>query len=91
MPLPLLSISTLRKKDTIVLDDILIEEVWIVGGQSNMEWPLKRSEGRKEEIAKAVIQGIMMKESFSLRNPQMPHSLLDKQIENISNAYMSHR
>ncbi|MDQ0886490.1 hypothetical protein QFZ81_001578 [Paenibacillus sp. V4I9] len=56
-------------EDTIVLDDILIGEVWIVGGQSNMEWPLKRTEGRKEEIAKAVFQGIMLKESFSLRNP----------------------
>ena len=28
-----------KGKDTIALDDILIGDVWICSGQSNMEWP----------------------------------------------------
>jgi len=35
---------------TRVLEDILLGEVWICSGQSNMEWPLSRAETAKEEI-----------------------------------------
>ena len=34
---------TIRGKNTIVLKNILIGDVWVCGGQSNMEWPLSRS------------------------------------------------
>jgi sialate O-acetylesterase len=37
----------------IELDDVLIGEVWVSSGQSNMEWPLARSQGPKEAIAAA--------------------------------------
>jgi sialate O-acetylesterase len=30
-------------KNTIILDDVLIGEVWLASGQSNMEWPLDRT------------------------------------------------
>ncbi|MBX3239935.1 MAG: beta galactosidase jelly roll domain-containing protein [Chitinophagaceae bacterium] len=41
------------KKNTITLDDVLIGEVWICSGQSNMQWTVNRSDHAKEEIAAA--------------------------------------
>jgi sialate O-acetylesterase len=34
---------TIKGKNTIVLKNILIGDVWVCGGQSNMEWPLAQS------------------------------------------------
>jgi len=34
---------TIRGKNTIVLKNILVGDVWVCGGQSNMEWPLSGS------------------------------------------------
>ena len=34
---------TIKGKNTIVLKNILVGDVWVCGGQSNMEWPLSRS------------------------------------------------
>lgn len=34
----------------IVVKDVLIGEVWLASGQSNMEWPLKETSGASEEI-----------------------------------------
>ncbi|QDS88559.1 hypothetical protein EC9_27500 [Rosistilla ulvae] len=39
--------------NTIKLDDVLIGEVWICSGQSNMEWPLSRATNGAEEVAAA--------------------------------------
>ena len=36
---------------TIEVKDILIGEVWICGGQSNMEWPVRASDNADAEIA----------------------------------------
>lgn len=44
---------TIRGKNEIVLNDLLIGDVWIGSGQSNMEWPLKNTE-RAEEFIKAA-------------------------------------
>lgn len=40
-------------QNRIVLEDILIGEVWICSGQSNMEWSVGRSYNAKQEIANA--------------------------------------
>lgn len=39
--------------DTITLENILIGDVWVLGGQSNMEFPLSRIENGELEIASA--------------------------------------
>ena len=39
--------------NSIKLSDVLVGEVWICSGQSNMEWPLSRALNPKEEIAAA--------------------------------------
>ena len=40
-------------KNSIELKDVLVGEVWICSGQSNMEWPLSRALNPKEEIEAA--------------------------------------
>jgi sialate O-acetylesterase len=37
----------------VEIKDVLVGEVWVCSGQSNMEWPLKQSEGASEAIASA--------------------------------------
>lgn len=47
------SMSIKGKDKTITLDDILIGDVWVLGGQSNMEFPLERIDHGDLEIASA--------------------------------------
>lgn len=42
---------TVKGNNEIVLKNVLIGDVWICSGQSNMEWPLKRCSKNAEEIA----------------------------------------
>ena len=44
---------TVRGNNTIVLDDVLVGEVWTCSGQSNMEWPVAVSNNAEQEIAQA--------------------------------------
>jgi len=46
--------------ESVTLDDILIGEVWLATGQSNMVWPLKKSKRAKEELPKANHQHIRL-------------------------------
>ncbi|WP_162125736.1 sialate O-acetylesterase [Pseudoxanthomonas wuyuanensis] len=45
---------------TVELRDVLIGDVWLLGGQSNMEWPLAQTDTGPEEVA-------------SPQNPQLRH------------------
>ena len=47
-----------KGKNTITLNDILIGEVWICSGQSNMEWTVKNSNHAAEEIKAADFPSI---------------------------------
>lgn len=38
---------------SVTLDNVLVGEVWVCSGQSNMEWPLQRSNNAESEIAAA--------------------------------------
>lgn len=44
---------TVKGRNTLTLTDILMGEVWICSGQSNMEWPLVSTLNAEEEIATA--------------------------------------
>ena len=60
---------TIKGKNQVVLKDILIGEVWVCSGQSNMEWPVSRSDNAEEEIASANFPRIRL---FTVeRNMQM--------------------
>jgi sialate O-acetylesterase len=47
------STLTISGKNKINLDNILVGEVWICSGQSNMEWAIRQSMNPKEEAAAA--------------------------------------
>jgi len=47
-----LTIST--KEDTLTFTNVLVGEVWVCSGQSNMEWPLEKSFQPEEDIASAT-------------------------------------
>ena len=44
----------IKGKNTIEINDVLIGEVWIASGQSNMEWPLAASENGSDVAKKAA-------------------------------------
>ena len=46
-------VMTIRGKNEVKLEDVLIGEVWLCSGQSNMEWSVSASMNPKEEIATA--------------------------------------
>jgi len=43
----------LKGKNTVTLENILVGEVWVGSGQSNMAWSVRASHNAKEEIAAA--------------------------------------
>ena len=57
------------KKNTVTLDDVLLGEVWICSGQSNMEWQLQSANNAIEEIKAAIypkIRQLLVKKAMSL-------------------------
>ncbi len=42
-----------RGTNTIVLEDVLVGDVWVASGQSNMDWSVRRSRNPDQEIAQA--------------------------------------
>ena len=43
-----------KASNTLVVEDVLVGEVWICSGQSNMEWSVRASANAKDEIAAAT-------------------------------------
>jgi len=60
----------------IEVRDILVGDVWICAGQSNMEWPVRRSRDAEAEIAAANHPLIRL---FSVRQTVFPLPALDTQ------------
>ncbi|QDU62498.1 hypothetical protein Pan216_33650 [Planctomycetes bacterium Pan216] len=44
---------TIKGKNKLVIRDVLVGTVWVCSGQSNMEWPLRSTEGAETAISKA--------------------------------------
>jgi len=49
---------TIAGKNTQTLTDVLIGDVWLCSGQSNMEWPVNASHNHQEEVAEAKYPSI---------------------------------
>lgn len=45
-------------KNSISLTDVLVGDIWVCSGQSNMEWPVSASLNHQEEIAEARLPSI---------------------------------
>ncbi len=45
---------TIEGKNKVVVDDVLVGEVWVASGQSNMEWGLEATDGADKAIAGAT-------------------------------------
>lgn len=44
---------TVKGKNTITINDVLVGEVWICSGQSNMEWSVRNTNNAEKEMATA--------------------------------------
>ena len=53
-------ILTVKGNNEIKLDNVLVGEVWICSGQSNMEWRISQCANSKEEIAAAKYPNIRL-------------------------------
>ncbi|MDX1285628.1 MAG: sialate O-acetylesterase, partial [Draconibacterium sp.] len=51
---------TIKGKNTIVFENVMIGEVWVCSGQSNMEWRVDQSNNPEEEIAVANYPNIRL-------------------------------
>jgi len=45
---------TIKGANTVEVNDVLVGEVWVASGQSNMEWPLRLTENPEEAIQAAT-------------------------------------
>lgn len=72
-------VLTVAGENSITINDVLVGEVWVASGQSNMEWPLKASFEATPDITNAA-------------NPQIrlftvPKLKLDEPTNNVNSAW----
>ncbi len=63
-------------EDKIVVTNILIGDVWICSGQSNMEWSVKQSDNAKQEIQNA--------KDNQIRHFKIPHAYSEFPVDTLS-------
>ena len=68
----------IKAKNEIILKNTLIGDVWICGGQSNIEFPVNQLENASDEISSANFPGIRL---FTV-----PKQISEKPLENIDDA-----
>ena len=51
---------TVKGKNELKLDNVLVGDVWLCSGQSNMEWSMNASDNGKEEIEKSANPNIRL-------------------------------
>lgn len=71
-------IITGTQSQQVVLDDILLGEVWVCSGQSNMEWELGRTYSPTPEIRRADFPSIRL---FHVPRKVSPHPLDDVEAD----------
>jgi sialate O-acetylesterase len=64
----------IQGKNAVRLQDVLVGEVWVCSGQSNMEWPMTLTANAKEAIAAANYPQIRL---FHVRNTASPTPLTE--------------
>jgi len=65
---------TIKGNNTITLQNVLVGEVWICSGQSNMEWPVKSVDKAEQEIQAADFPQIRL---FTVKKTSSPQSKQD--------------
>ncbi|NCW28203.1 MAG: sialate O-acetylesterase, partial [Verrucomicrobia bacterium] len=75
------TLRVLSGADSLVVTNLLVGEVWLAGGQSNMEWILKNCAVRSAEAAGA--------EDPQLRFTTIPRAIADQPVENVPVAWQS--
>lgn len=65
---------SVKGSDSIEIKNVLVGEVWICSGQSNMEWSVGQSDNAKEEILQANF-------------PTIRHIKIPKEINSIPNSH----
>ncbi|MDP3311726.1 sialate O-acetylesterase [Lutibacter sp.] len=60
----------IKAKNTIEIKNVLVGEVWLCTGQSNMEWSVEQSNDFKNELASA-------------NNPMIRHIKIDKEVNSL--------
>ena len=63
-------------KNSVVFENVLVGEVWICSGQSNMEWPVKNSDSAAREIRESSYPMI--------RHIKVPRTISDTPTKNIT-------
>lgn len=63
-------------KNQLIIQDVLVGEVWLASGQSNMEWPVRLSRGAREEIAAA--------NHSKLRLFMVPHRIAEAPMDDVN-------
>ena len=58
-----------RGRNTVVLSDVVVGEVWICSGQSNMEWPLSASFEPSADIAASINPNLRLFTVTKRRSP----------------------
>jgi sialate O-acetylesterase len=60
---------TVRGSGTVTIRDVAVGDVWLVAGQSNLEWPLAKTVGAAEAVAAADLPW--------LRHLKVPHRVAE--------------
>lgn len=70
---------TISGENSITLTNVMVGEVWIASGQSNMEWPLTRTQHAQETIEKAS--------HSNLRLFTVPRTKAEKPAQNVDGEW----
>jgi sialate O-acetylesterase len=65
---------TVQGKNKVVVRDVVVGEVWLASGQSNMEWALSKTSRAEEEIAGSLNP---LLRQFSVKKNASPHPAED--------------